>query len=160
MHKLTGNAPPMVRDAGVKGKVEYAALEMQRFIARHRLDRFAMSPHFPFVSVAMQRMLLSLPEDRRIALAEHLLRALWERELDPSDSSALTGELEAGRFDASALLAAAQDPAMKQRLIDNTAHAVERGAFGVPTWFVGEAMYFGKERLGQIEEDVANVGTV
>jgi 2-hydroxychromene-2-carboxylate isomerase len=154
MHKLTGNAPPMIRDAAVKGKVEYAALEMRRFIARHALDRFAMNPHFPFASIVPQRMLLAVEGERRVALAECLLTAIWERGLDLSDAHALAGALTAAGFDAHALAAAARDPAIKQRLIDNTAHAVERGAFGIPTWFVGAEMLFGKERLGQVEEEL------
>ena len=81
MHKLTGNGPPMVRDADVKGKVEYAALEMRRFVEKHGLTRFAMNPHFPFVSVPLQRMLLAVEGAQRIALVEHLLTAVWERGL-------------------------------------------------------------------------------
>ncbi len=153
MHKLTGNAPPMVRDAPVKGKVEYAMLEMRRFIARHRLDRFAMNPQFPFNSVALQRMLLAVEGKERIALAERLLAAIWERGVNVADPFALEAEL--AEFDASELMAATQDPAVKQRLAQNTDHAVARGAFGIPTFFVGSEMFFGKERLGQIEEELA-----
>lgn len=152
MHKLTGNAPPMIRDADVKGKVEYAMLEMRRFIARHRLERFAMNPKFPFSSVTPQRMLLAVSGAERIALAEHLLQAIWERGLDVSDPVALEDEL--APFDPAKLLAASQDSALKQRLIDNTERAVERGVFGIPTFFVGSEMFFGKERLGQIEEEL------
>lgn len=155
MHKLTGNAPPMVRDAEVKGKVEYAMIEMRRFIARHGLDRFRMNPRFPFNSVTLQRMLLGVESEARIVLAEHLLAAVWERELDAANPDDVRGELAAGGFDAAALLAAAQSEAVKQRLIDNTAAAVERGAFGIPTFFVGREMFFGKERLGQVEEELA-----
>lgn len=154
MHKLTGNAPPMVRDADVKGKVEYAMLEMRRFIGKHRLHRFAMNPNFPFSSVAPQRMLLAVSPDERNRLAEHFLRAIWERGLDVSDADALSAELEEGAFDASALAAAAQDPVIKQRLSETTADAVARGAFGIPTWFVGGEMFFGKERLAQVEEEL------
>jgi len=155
MHKLTGNAPPMIRDAEVKGKVEYAMLEMRRFIARHSLDRFAMNPKFPFSSVPPQRMLLAVEGAERVALAEHLLTAIWERGLDISDAEALAAELAAAGFDAPALAAAAQDSAIKQRLIDTTAHAVERGAFGISTFFVGDEMFFGKERLAQVEQELA-----
>ena len=155
MHKLTGNAPPMIRDAEVKGKVAYAALEMRRFIERHGLDRFALPAQFPFNSVTPQRMLLALEGAARIALAEHLLRAIFERGLAVTDLEAFAADLAAGGFDAPALAQAAQDPAIKQRLADNTAAAVERGVFGIPTWFVGDEMFFGKERLGQIEELLA-----
>lgn len=155
MHKLTGNAPPMIRDAEVKGKVAYAMLEMRRFIAAHALDKFAMNPKFPFSSVTPQRMLLSVEGAERVALAEHLLTAIWQRGLDVANMDALAAELAAGGFDAAALAAAAQDPAVKQRLIDSTADAVERGAFGIPTFFAGAEMFFGKERLPQVEQELA-----
>ncbi|ANY19778.1 2-hydroxychromene-2-carboxylate isomerase [Tsuneonella dongtanensis] len=155
MHKLTGNAPPMIRDADVKGKVEYGFLEMRRFVAKHGLDRFALPQPFPFPTMTLQRMLLAVEGAERIALAEHLLVAIFERGLDVTDPAALGADLAAGGFDAAALAEAAQDPAIKQRLADNTAAAVERGAFGIPTWFVGSEMFFGKERLGQIEDELA-----
>ena len=81
-----------------------------------------------------------------------LLPAVWERGLDCSDVEAIAAELGAAGFDASRLLAATLDPAIKQALIDNTERAVERGAFGIPTYFVGDEMWFGKERLGQLED--------
>lgn len=155
MHKLTGNAPPMIRDADVKGKVEYGMLEMRRFIERHALSRFAMNPKFPFNSVAPQRMLLALDGDKRIRLAEALLIAIWEDGLDVGDAEALAKVASGAGFDGAALVEATHDPAIKQRLIENTDRAVERGVFGIPTWFVGDEMFFGKERLGQIEELLA-----
>ena len=81
-----------------------------------------------------------------------MLPHVWERGLDCGDADAVRSVLEAGGFDADRLLAATQDPAVKQALIDNTERAVERGAFGIPTFFVGDEMWFGKERLGQLEE--------
>jgi len=156
MHKLTGNAPPFQRDAGVKGKNEYALLEMRRFIARHGFDRFKMHPQFPFNSVTLQRMLLAVKGERRVALVEALLPTIWERGVPLDDPGALGGVLAEAGFDAAALLAASQDPSIKQRLIDNTERAVERGTFGIPTFYVGSEMFFGKERLGQIEEELAS----
>lgn len=156
MHKLTGNAPPFQRDAAIKGKNEYAMLEMRRFIARHGFDRFRMHPQFPFNSVTLQRMLLAVEGERRIALVDALLPAIWERGVPLDDPAAVGSVLAEAGFDASALLAATQDPAIKQRLIDNTEHAVERGTFGIPTFYVGGEMFFGKERLGQIEEELAS----
>ena len=155
MHKLTGNAPPFMRDADVKGKNEYAMLEMNRFIAKHELTKFKMNPKFPFHSVQLLRMLLTLDQEKRVALIETLVPAIWEDGLDVSDMDALGKVLTDAGWDAKALLEATQDPAVKQVLIDNTDNAVERGAFGIPTMFVDGEMYFGKERLGQIEEQLS-----
>lgn len=155
MHRLTGNAPPFQRDADVKGKNDYAMLEMRRFIAKHGLTKFAMHPQFPFNSVTLQRMLLAVEGERRVALVEALLPAIWERGVPLDDPAALGAVLADAGFDAADLLAATQDAAIKQRLIDNTEHAVERGTFGIPTFYVGSEMFFGKERLGQVEEELA-----
>ena len=155
MHKLTGNAPPFIRDAEVKGKNAYASLEMQRFIAKHRLHRFKMNPKFPFNSINLLRMLASLQGDDQIRFIEALNPAIWEEGLDVTDAAALAAVLTKAGFDADSLAAKAQDPAIKQIVIDNTEQAVERGTFGIPTFYVGTEMFFGKERLGQIEEMLA-----
>ncbi len=156
MHRLTGNAPPMLRDADVKGKVPYAALEFKRFLDRHRMDRFQMHPALPFNSILLQRVLVAAKDEaERQALVEALLPAVWERNIDCTDPEAVGAELAADGFDAAALLSATQQDSVKQQLVANTEHAVERGAFGIPTFFVGTEMWFGKERLGQLEEYLA-----
>ena len=152
MHKLTGNAPPFIRDAEVKGKNAYAKLEMQRFIEKHNFHRFKMNPKFPFNSVNLLRMLVSLSGDDQIRFIDAMTPALWEEGLDVTDAAAVAAVLTKAGFDAQSLAATAQDPAIKQAVIDNTEKAVERGTFGIPTFYIGEEMFFGKERLGQIEE--------
>ena len=156
MHKLTGNAPPFIRDDEVKGKNAYASLEMQRFIAKHGLHRFKMNPKFPFNSINLRRMLVSLQGDDQIKFIEALTPAIWEEGLDVTDAAAVAAVLAKAGFDAESLAAKAQDPAIKQAVIDNTEQAVERGTFGIPTFFIGKEMFFGKERLGQIEEMLEN----
>ncbi|MXP44237.1 2-hydroxychromene-2-carboxylate isomerase [Allopontixanthobacter sediminis] len=156
MHKLTGNAPPFIRDAGVKGKNAYAMLEMERFIARHGFDKFRMNPHFPFNSVQLQRMLVAAKDmGRAVEFIDFLLPQVWEQGADVTDPDAVTALLAASPFDPQDLLEKIQSPDVKQRLADSTAEAVERGAFGVPTFFVGGEMYFGKDRLAQLEEALA-----
>ena len=155
MHRLTRNAPPFIRDAEVKGKNAYASLEMQRFIARHGLHRFKMNPKFPFNSVNLLRMLVSLHGDDPIDFIEALMSPIWEEGLDVTDAAAVAAVLTVAGFDAQSLAAKAQEPAIKQALIDATENAVGRGAFGIPTFFIGTEMFFGKERLGQIEEMLA-----
>ena len=153
MHKMTGNSPPMMRDADVKGKVPYAALEFQRFLDRHEMDRFKIHPALPFNSIMLQRILCAAENQAEMqALVDALQPAVWERNIDCSDAGAVRSVLEDAGFDADRLLAATQDPDVKQLLAGNTEHAVERGAFGIPTFFIGDEMWFGKERLGQIEE--------
>jgi len=160
MHRLTGNAPPMIRDAEVKGKNAYAQLEMDRFIARHGLSKYRLHPQFPFNSITLQRMLYAADEDGRgVQFAESLLKAIWEEGLDIASPEAIGAALTAAGFDAADLFARAQSDAVKQGLAANTDAVVARGAFGIPTMFVGPRgegeMFFGKERLAQIEEALA-----
>ena len=156
MHKLTGNAPPFVRDAEIKGKNAYAMLEMQRFVARHGLSRFKMNPKFPFNSIMLQRMLYAADQDGRgVQFVEALLPAIWEDELDVGNVDAVAAAVTAAGFDLADLAQRAQTDEVKQGLIENTQDAVERGVFGIPTIFVGTEMFFGKERLSQIAEELA-----
>ncbi|MFO6447714.1 2-hydroxychromene-2-carboxylate isomerase [Erythrobacter sp. NE805] len=156
MHKLTGNAPPMIRDAEVKGKNAYAMLEMNRFIRKHGLTRWRMHPQFPFNSILLQRMLFAANEDGRgVQFVEGLLRPIWEEGLDISSPEAVGAAVTAAGFDAADLFERAQSDAVKQGLIASTENVVARGAFGIPTMWIGDEMFFGKERLGQIEELLA-----
>jgi 2-hydroxychromene-2-carboxylate isomerase len=157
MHKITGNAPPMIRDADVKGKVEYAMLEMQRFIAKHNLTRYKLHPQFPFNSITLQRMLFAADQDGRgVQFVEAMLPAIWEDGVDVTSPAALGAAVLAAGFDANDLFARSQTDEVKQGLVANTDGVVARGAFGIPTMFVGPKgegeMFFGKERLDQIEE--------
>ncbi len=161
MHKLTGNAPPMIRDADVKGKVEYSMLEMRRFIAKHGLTKYRLHPQFPFNSITLQRMLFAADQDGRgVQFVEAMLPAIWEEGVDITNPESLGAAVAAAGFDAQDLFARTQTDEVKQGLVANTSAAVERGAFGIPTLYVGTKgedpgtfeMFFGKERLGQIEE--------
>ncbi len=157
MHKLTGNAPPFVRDADVKGKNAYAMLEMQRFITKYGLSKWQMNPKFPFNSITLQRLLTAATPDQRIGIIDALLPPIWEQQADASDTAVIAAALTEAGFDAETLLTATQDEAVKQALISNTEQAVERGAFGIPTFYSGKDMFFGKERLGQMEELLASL---
>jgi 2-hydroxychromene-2-carboxylate isomerase len=129
---------------------------MQRFIAKHGLDHYRMHPQFPFNSILFQRMLYAAGQDGRgVQFAETLLRAVWEEGIDIASPDAIGAAVSAAGFDAVDLLARAQSDEVKQGLVANTDAAVARGAFGIPTIWVDGEMFFGKERLGQIEDLLA-----
>jgi 2-hydroxychromene-2-carboxylate isomerase len=151
--KATGNKAPFVAFTPIKGKFEYEMLEVRRFIARHRLTKFRLNPHFPVNTLMLMRGFIAARKaGAGDAYLEMGLRGMWEDGLKLDDTEVLTGAIGAAGLDGAALLAAAQSEPVKQELADNTARAVERGAFGIPTFFVGSEMFFGKERLGQVEE--------
>ena len=149
--KETGNQAPMVAFSGVKGKLAYEMLEMQRFIARHKLERFKMNPNFPVNTLTLMRALVAL-EDRQADYIDTVLAALWEEEKNLNDPAVVGEVWAAAGFDAAALLEKTQDPAVKAALAEKTGEAVARGIFGLPAFFVAGEMFFGKERLGQVAE--------
>ena len=157
--KATGNRSPGEAYAEVKGKLAYEGLETRRFVAKHGLGRFRPNPHFPVNTLLIMRGLVAA---RRMGLGEAYLAAveaaMWEDGEKMDDPPVVARVLAAAGLDAEALLAATQDPQVKAELIANTEAAVARGVFGIPTFFVGEEMFFGKDRLGQVEEEALRIG--
>ena len=154
--KATGNQAPFVAFGGIKGKMDYEMLEIRRFIARHDLRRFQMNPHFPINSLTAMRGLCAVERGPDFnTYVEAVLAGFWERGLAMGDAVVLATVLTEAGLDAGAILERAQTDAVKATLAANTEAAVARGTFGIPTFFVGEEMVFGKERLGQVEEMAA-----
>jgi 2-hydroxychromene-2-carboxylate isomerase len=148
--KATGNQAPMTAFAGIQGKLAYEMLELRRFVRDHGLTRYTMNPHFPINSLLMMRGYVAAG-DAQPAYLDAVMAAMWEDGKAMGDPAILHAVLLAAGLDADAILARAQDGAVKQRLAASTQDAVARGVFGIPTFFVGEEMFFGKERLPQIE---------
>lgn len=154
--KATGNQAPMIAYAPIPKKLAYEQLEFQRFIERHALADFAFNPHFPVNTVLLQRGALVAERDGRLMdYVEAGLHHMWEAPKKMDDAEIFAAAMNESGFDGAALVEGAQNTAIKQKLIDNTAAAVERGAFGIPTFFVGDDMFFGKERLDQVEAMLA-----
>lgn len=157
--KATGNASPMVTLAGVKNKPEYGRLEMQRFIDRHGLaDRFERNPHFPVNTLQIMRGAVAarrLGADIYRDYVNALYEAMWRRPVKLDDPDVVRQTLEATALPAGDILAGMQDPEVKAELVALTESSVERGTFGSPTFFVDGEIYFGKDRLRDVEEQIA-----
>lgn len=151
--KETGNQAPMVAFGGIKNKPEYDMLELQRFVTRHKLMKYKLNPHFPVMTVMVMRGALVAEEEGFLAdYIEAMLVAMWENGLKLDDAEVLHQAYSDAGFDADHIMARMGEDGIKSKLIENTAQAVARGAFGIPTFFVGDEIFFGKERLGQVEE--------
>lgn len=154
--KATGNKAPMVQYADAPAKLAYERLEMQRFIEKHGLTAFRMNPHFPVNTLLLMRGAMVAEDegllDRYIDVG---LKAMWEDGIKMDDPETAAGYLSANGFDGAALLARTQEQAIKERLAANTEAAVARGVFGIPSFFVGKELFFGKDRLGQVEDALA-----
>jgi 2-hydroxychromene-2-carboxylate isomerase len=150
--KATGNSAPMIQYAGVPAKLAYERLEMQRFITAHRFSAFRFNPHFPVNSLLLMRGAMVAEADGVLsAYVEAVLRAMWEDSRKMDDPDVVTAFLSANGFDGPVMVQRAGDQSAKDALAANTANAVARGVFGIPSFFVSDAMFFGKERLGQVE---------
>jgi 2-hydroxychromene-2-carboxylate isomerase len=151
--KATGNQAPFVAFADVKGKPDYEMLELRRFIAKHSFTKFKMNPNFPINSIhAIRGLIAAQAAGVADAYIDAVLAGFWEQGLAMGEQAVIAGVLDAAGLDGAALMAATADAQVKATLMANTESAVARGAFGIPTFFVDGEMYFGKERLDQVEE--------
>jgi 2-hydroxychromene-2-carboxylate isomerase len=159
--KMTGNQPPMIAFGNIKNKPQYDALEMQRFIAKHKLDKFKMNAHFPVNTVQIMRgAIVAQMESELPKYLDVVFRAMWETSKKMDDADVIRAELDAGGIDGAHILARIQDQEVKDKLLANTTASVERGTFGAPTFFVGNEIFFGKDRLRDLEEEIERAKTV
>jgi 2-hydroxychromene-2-carboxylate isomerase len=155
IYKLTGNMSPAESLRGIKNKPEYQALETQRFLRRHNITKFHHNPFFPVNTLMLMRGAVAAQYE---GLFEPYFRAayrhMWEEPKKMDDLEVFRSAFKSSGIDIDRLMARAQQDDVKKRLIDLTADAVNRGAFGSPTFFVGKEMFFGKDQLRDVEESI------
>jgi 2-hydroxychromene-2-carboxylate isomerase len=157
--KATGNRSPAEAFAGIQNKPAYERLETERFLRRHRIEDFARNPYFPVNTLQMMRGAVAAEIDGELErYVNAMFHHMWEAPKKMDEPEVLRDALTASGLDAAAMMARMQDPAVKAKLIANTEMSVARGAFGSPTFFVGDAMYFGKDRLRDVEEAIQGIG--
>lgn len=153
--KLTNNRSPAESLAGIRNKPEYQRLETARFIARHGITRYTPNPFFPVNTLMLMRGAIAA---QRLGVFERyvdeMYRHMWADPKKLDEPAILRAALVESGFDADRLLSLTQQQDVKDELLANTQRSVERGAFGSPTFFVGEAIYFGKDRLRDVEETI------
>lgn len=151
LFKLTNNQAPMMRYAETPAKQKYEMLEFQRFVKAHEIP-FNMNPRFPLNRLYVMRGAVAAQRlDCLVPYVDAVMTAMWHDKADLGDLDVVRDILDKANLDSAALLALAEDPEVKAELMANTEAAAKRGAFGVPTFFVGDEMFWGKERLGQVE---------
>lgn len=151
LFNLTNNQAPLMRYADTPAKRDYEMLEFDRFVKAHALP-FKMNPHFPINSLHLMRGAIAAQHlDCFMPYVDAIMAAMWEDRADMRDPSVVRDIIDKAGIDSKALLALAEDAAVKAELVANTEAAAKRGAFGVPTFFVRDDMFWGKERLGQVE---------
>jgi 2-hydroxychromene-2-carboxylate isomerase len=153
--KLTNNRSPGESFQGIRNKLEYQQLEMERFIRRHGITRFAFNPFFPVNTLLIMRGAVAAQTYGAFArYVDEVFRHMWAEPKKMDDPAVVRAALDESGLDGARLIERTQDPAVKERLLANTQKSVERGAFGSPTFFVGDEIFFGKDRLREVEEEI------
>ena len=153
--KLTNNRSPAETLAGIRNKPEYQQLETARFIERHGITRYQRNPFFPVNTLTLMRGAIAAQRlgvfDRYV---DAVYRHMWADPKKLDDPAILRAALTESGLDAAAILDLVQTTEVKEALLANTARSVERGTFGAPTFFVEDEIYFGKDRLRDVEDAI------
>jgi 2-hydroxychromene-2-carboxylate isomerase len=151
--KLTGNCSPAEAFAGIKNKPEYERLETERFLKRHGITNYRRNPFSPVNTLTLMRGAIAA---QRFGVFERyvdeMYRNMWSEPKKLDDPAVWRATLIETGFDAPRFEELVQDPEVKEQLLANTRHSVERGTFGSPTFFVDDEIFFGKDRLRDVED--------
>jgi 2-hydroxychromene-2-carboxylate isomerase len=151
--KLTNNRSPVEAFAGVRNKLAFHAIETRRFVERYGIKPYTMNPFFPVNTLLLMRGAVAAQLEGVLEpYVDAAYRAMWAEPKNMADLEVATAAIDAAGLDGARLFARTKDDDVKNRLMANTQAAVERGAFGSPTFFVGDEMFFGKEQLREVEE--------
>ena len=148
--QATGNHSPVTIPA--KGK--YTFKDFARFAKRYGVP-LTHNPHFPINTLTLMRAAVGLQMRNDPRFGDYMsamFQAIWVDAKNMNDPATVGTVLNAAGFDAAALLALASDAAVKDQLKAVTQTAVDLGIFGAPTFFVGEHMFWGQDRLDFVHE--------
>jgi 2-hydroxychromene-2-carboxylate isomerase len=153
--KLTNNRSPAESMRGIKNRLEYEELERQRFVRRHGITRFTWNPFFPVNTLLVMRGAIAAQLEGVLApYVDAVFRHMWAEPKKMDDPEVVRAALEQSGLAAAGLIARTQEPEVKDRLLKNTEASVARGTFGSPTFFVGNEIFFGKDRLRDVEDEI------
>jgi 2-hydroxychromene-2-carboxylate isomerase len=154
--KLTGNRSPAETNAGIKNKGAYQQLETERFVRQHKITRYTFNPFFPVNTLMIMRGAVAAQKlgvfERYI---DEVYRHMWADPKKLDDPAVLRAALIESNLPADKLFELVQTADVKDKLLAETQRAVDRGTFGSPTFFVDDEIYFGKDRLRDVEEAIA-----
>ncbi|MEP0203265.1 MAG: 2-hydroxychromene-2-carboxylate isomerase [Halioglobus sp.] len=147
--KATSNASPVTIPAKGQYMSEH---DMPRFAQRYGVE-LAFNPFFPINTLYLMRGVFAARKLNCLpTYLDAVFQAMWVTKQNMGDLDVVAEVLHSAGLDAEALLAATQEPEIKQALIAATEEAVSRGAFGAPTMYIGDEMFFGQDRLDFVEE--------
>jgi 2-hydroxychromene-2-carboxylate isomerase len=152
--KATNNQSPGITLAGIPTKAAYERKETDRFIARHGLTKFRFNPAFPINTLQMMRgAVLAQRLGLFEAYVDAVYAAMWEQALNMGELEVFHHVLTTAGLPTQTFIDNIGDADVKAGLIASTEEAISRGVFGSPTFFVGDEIFFGKDRLRDVEEE-------
>src|SRR5258708_31423892 len=150
--KATNNKSPAESLAGIKNKREFHALETERFVKRFGVKPYTWNPFFPVNTLNLMRAAVAAQlEGVFEKYVDAAFHHMWVEPRKMDDPEVAAKAFASSGLHASKLLPRSQDADVQAKLIADTQAAVDRGAFGSPTFFVGKEMFFGKEQLREVE---------
>lgn len=153
--KATNNVSPVIANQGIRNKNEYQFLEIERFVKKHGLTKFKFNPHFPVNTLQIMRGAIAAEVENILPkYMDAVMAAMWEDGKKMDDPDVIKTVLDAAGIDGAHILARTGEADVKAKLAANTEEAVNRGAFGIPTFYVDGDIYFGKDRLRDVEEAI------
>jgi 2-hydroxychromene-2-carboxylate isomerase len=151
--KATNNRSPAESLQGIKNKPDYERLETTRFLRRHNITRYKSNPFFPVNTLMMMRGAIAAQSlDVFARYVDEMYRNMWAEPKKMDDPNIFRTALDQAGLASAQILELIQQPKVKDQLIENTRRSVERGTFGSPTFYVGNEIFFGKDRLRDVEE--------
>ena len=158
LFKLANNRSPGEAFAGIPNKQAYDRLEVTRFVTKHGLSRFRYNPFFPVNTLKIMRGACAARQLGCLAAyIDVVYAAMWEDGKNMDDLTVITSTLAAAGLDSDKILALSQDPEVKAMLLQNTQSAHDSGAFGSPSFLIGRDLWFGKDRLRDVEDEVVRL---
>lgn len=152
--QATGNRSP----AEVPAKGRWSRRDIQRWVRRYGIE-FRHNPHFPVNTLTLMRGAVGLQrrEDQSAFLryVDAVFRGMWVEGRDLADPAEIAAVVAQAGLDPADIQALAADPEVKADLKARTEEAVARGVFGAPTFFVGDELIFGQDRLHFVEDALA-----
>lgn len=157
--KMTNNHSPAEAFKEVKNKMAYMRTETQRFLKKHHITDYQFNPHFPINTLQLMRgAIVAQHAGFYEKYVDEVFKHMWSQPKKMDDPAVIQSALEASGFEVAPFFEGVQQPEVKQKLLQNNEYAVEKGVFGAPSFFVGEELFFGKNCLAEVEEEIAAQG--
>ncbi len=153
--KATNNVSPAVSLSGIRNKPEYQRIETERFLKAYGVEGYTPNPHFPVNTLKIMRgAVYARGQDYFDRYVDEVYQHMWKKARKMDELDIIEAALNESGLSAAEILAGMEDPEVKAKLIANTESSVARGTFGSPTFFVNDEIYFGKDRLRDVEEAI------